>query len=652
MFPNLRSYHVRLIFVFTTICLLVGLLSLGVGISIVNQGVIIEVTNRVRQDLNAAWAIFRAPVEKMKPVFALAADDSLMRDSISDGSAQAIAEKLREIRDALDLDFAAGLLLGGDPLQVNYDGSTLPVPEDKTDFRFLAAEQSIRISGVAVLDQGFLLREDPVLAERAVTPIVKTPRAEIRPETEETRGMTLVCATPVLSEGVVSAVLYGGILINGNSELIDRIRDVIFHLKAYDDLELGTATVFLEDVRIATNVVDADGRRAIGTQVSQEVKDQVLGEGLRWSDRAFVVNRWYRTAYDPILDVYGRRVGMLYVGVLEAKYRDFRVRAFVFYILIIAGGIAAAGAAAHLFARLILRPVNRLINASREVAEGHLEPDIGPKSDTEIGLLQNTFSNMLAAFREQVQRQEEESSAKLMQSERQAIVGRLAAGVAHEVNNPLTSVLTFTHLLLERDDLPEDAVKDLRAIAESTERVRKIVRGLLDYSRREALQRVETNLNELIESTLLLLGNQMAKANIQLEFETADDLPPITIDRNQTQSVLVNLLLNAADAIEGGGRIMISTAAGISSTGYRYVEVSVTDTGTGISPENMENLFDPFFTTKEAGKGTGLGLAVSKNIIDRHGGSIRVNSTPGEGSTFTMRLPLEGSSGETAGDTV
>ena len=406
---------------------------------------------------------------------------------------------------------------------------------------------------------------------------------------------------------------------------------------------MGTATVFLDDIRIATNVIDAAGKRAIGTQVSKEVKDRVLGEGLRWSDRAFVVRNWYRTAYDPIVDIEGKRIGILYVGILETKYRDYRLKTLTLYTLIIAGGVAAAALTAHLLARLLLRPVNRLVEASREVSGGHLDPDIGPISKTEIGVLQNTFLNMLASFREHLEKQEEESSARLRQSERQAIIGRLAAGVAHEVNNPLTSVLTFSHLLLERNDLPEDAMKDLHTIAEATERVRKTLRSLLDYSRQEELQQVRTNLNELIESTLLLVGNQIKGKDRKVIFEPAADLPPVTVDPNQIQSVLMNLLLNAADAITGPGSITISTRVGTSTNREtrRGIEVSVTDTGTGIPHENLDKLFDPFFTTKEAGKGTGLGLAVSKSIVDRHGGTIRVNSALGAGSTFTLWLPLE-----------
>ncbi len=620
-----------------------GLLSLFFGISIINRAVFIEVRNRVSQDLNAAWEFFLAPVEQANPVFQLAAKDARLVDAVNANDVTSLSRCLAGIRETLDLDFASAIIYGAQPTRVKDDGSVAPVSGLENDFRGRCIERKIPLSGVVLLSREFLLAEDPVLAEQARVTIVPTPKAVPRADTEETRGMALICAFPMMQNGELIAVLYGGILVNGNTTIVDRIRDVMFGQERYRNLNLGTATVFLDDIRVTTTVMNSLGKRAIGTQVSEVVRDSVLGEGKRWSDRAFVVSNWYRTTYDPIVDIEGRRVGMLYVGVLEAKYLDYRREALTSFTLIIAGGTVIAVIVAYFFSSVILKPINRLIIASKQVSEGHFEPEIGAVSGTEIGVLQKTFLNMLASFRERVERQEQESSAQLLQSEKQAILGRLAAGVAHEVNNPLTSVLTFSHLLLERQDLPEDAMRDLRVIAESTERVRQIVRGLLDYSRRDELHPAPTDLNELIESTITFLGHQVKGKERKLQFEPNNNLPLVTVDRNQIQSVLMNLLLNAADAITGPGTITVSTEISVSTghVGSSGVDISVTDTGKGIAPEHLEKLFDPFFTTKEAGKGTGLGLAVSKNIVDRHGGTIRVSSTPGTGSTFSVWLPFD-----------
>ena len=514
-------YQARIILGFAAICLLIGLLSLSVGISIINRTVFTEAANRVSQDLNSAWDIFLTPLNRAVPVFTLTAEGG----DFADDDEQDIIRELQRIQDVLDLSFVSLVLPEAGNLRLSASGAI----DENTDFNktFIqqALDRRVPVSGITVLDRDFLMTEDPSLAEQARIPVVPTPRAEVSEGGTETSAMVIVLAYPVLSSGVVRAILYGGVLLSKNNDIVDKIRDTVFRLETYRGVQIGTATIFFNDVRVATNVVDATGQRAIGTQVSQEVKETVLDYGIRWTDRAFVVENWYITAYDPIEDIDGNRVGMLYVGVLESKYRDFRRSSLTLFILIIAGGLVVAIVLGFLLSRLFLRPINRLIAASRMVSEGHLSPEIGRISRDEIGVLQKTFLTMLQSFQERVRRQESDSAERLLQSEKQASVGRLAAGVAHEINNPLTSVLTFTHLLLERNDLPEDAIADLKVISDSTERVRRIVRGLLDYSRPHELHTVPTDLNSLIEASIQLLGNQVRGPQRALRFEPAPSLP-------------------------------------------------------------------------------------------------------------------------------
>jgi two-component system NtrC family sensor kinase len=204
--------------------------------------------------------------------------------------------------------------------------------------------------------------------------------------------------------------------------------------------------------------------------------------------------------------------------------------------------------------------------------------------------------------------------------------------------------MTFTHLLLRRGDLPADARQDLEIVAGQAERVRRIVKGLLDFSRQTAIHPAPADLNALAADTVRLLENQALLKGASLELTPDDGLPLPTVDRSQIQSVLVNLILNALDAVPRGGRIAVATRrVDPADDGGPAVEVTVADNGCGIDPADRERLFDPFFTTKEVGRGTGLGLAVSAGIVARHGGEIRVASRPGEGSRFTVRLPLHAS---------
>jgi two-component system NtrC family sensor kinase len=334
--------------------------------------------------------------------------------------------------------------------------------------------------------------------------------------------------------------------------------------------------------------------------------------------------------------------------VLEEKYTDIRRQMLTVYVLLTATVMLAAAALGYFIAWRITSPIQRLIRASRQVSAGELSPDIGPLEKGEIGLLQKTFKEMVAAMG----RRHAASEARVIQTQKQASVGRLAAGVAHEINNPLTGVLTYTHLLLRRKDLAPEVRTDLQVVAEATERVRKIVKGLLDFSRQTELDPEPTDINRLLSATVALVENQALMKGVSVKFNPGENLPEITLDRSQIQSVIINLIINALDATGPGGNIRLFSAAATSGSDGRRkgVEITVADTGCGIPAEDLDKLFDPFFTTKPVGQGTGLGLAVSLGIVQRHGGHVRVQSDVGRGSRFFIWLPVEGRGGnESAG---
>jgi signal transduction histidine kinase len=241
-------------------------------------------------------------------------------------------------------------------------------------------------------------------------------------------------------------------------------------------------------------------------------------------------------------------------------------------------------------------------------------------------------------------RQLEQTQAQLIQSAKLAAVGELAAGVAHEINNPLTSIIGFTRLLL--DDLPADHLMraDLEIIDREADRTRRIVRTLLDFARTSEPVLVPANLNALIEETIMLVCTRSVLGKISLKKDLLP-LPPIMLDVNQIKQVLVNLLNNAVQAMPQGGQLTVSTRLTerkIDDVDRPMAAVYVSDSGEGIPSQYMSRIFDPFFTTKEVGKGTGLGLSVSYSIAEKHNGRIEVESAPGEGSTFVLLLPVGG----------
>jgi signal transduction histidine kinase len=238
----------------------------------------------------------------------------------------------------------------------------------------------------------------------------------------------------------------------------------------------------------------------------------------------------------------------------------------------------------------------------------------------------------------------EETQAQLVQSAKLAAVGELAAGVAHEINNPLTSIIGFTRLLL--DDLPaQHAMRgDLETIDREAARTRQIVRALLDFARTSDPVLAPADLNSLVEETVMLVCTRSVLAKISLEKDLAP-LPPVLLDENQIKQVLVNLLNNAVQAMPGGGHLRVATRlTEREKSGARrpMAAVYLSDSGIGILPENLDRIFDPFFTTKEVGQGTGLGLSVSYSIVEKHNGRIEVESAAGEGSKFVVLLPVNG----------
>jgi len=301
-------------------------------------------------------------------------------------------------------------------------------------------------------------------------------------------------------------------------------------------------------------------------------------------------------------------------------------------LLIALGGIAALSLLlAALFHRWIGRPVEALAAATEKVAAGELGHRVPVERADELGRLAASFNEMTTRLAE--------ARHQIYQSNKLASVGRLAAGIAHEINNPLTGVLTYSSFLLKRA-ADDETKRDLETIVHETKRCRDIVRGLLDFARQVPPKKTQVDLNAIVERALDIVDNQLRVQNIQLTKSLGADLPRFAADANQLQQVVVNLLVNAADAFEGSDRQIFLATDRKRIDGREVVELKVADNGAGIPEKNLGKIFEPFFTTKEH-KGTGLGLAVSWGIVSEHGGTIDVESKVGRGTTFTVRLPLE-----------
>ena len=415
------STRTRLISSFVGVSLLVGIVCLLVGGQLIYRSVLTEANNRVRMDLNAAREIYDHRAGSIELTLAAAGLNLPAAPTSTGQGREQLRTTLNSIARKAGLDFL-GLLSADGRLLMKIG----PAPVDDYPPLNPAAAWSLKnrltLTGTVVLDEEMLRLEDPKLVSRAEIKVIPTARSREKGEMNESSGLCLVSAVPV-GDDRTGGVLYGGILLNRDNEIVDRVSETVFRGETYNELNLGTATIFLKDLRVSTTVTTGDGRRAIGTRASDEVSRAVLDEGGKWTDRAFVVNDWYITAYEPIGDVFGRSVGMLYVGVLEARYADVRQRALLVFTAITLAGVMVAVLLGSYLSGRIMRPVNQLIRASISVSKGDLCPDIGPVSPTDLGRLQRQFVVMTEAIRLREQAQKEESEYRLVQSEKQATVG-------------------------------------------------------------------------------------------------------------------------------------------------------------------------------------------------------------------------------------
>ncbi len=254
------------------------------------------------------------------------------------------------------------------------------------------------------------------------------------------------------------------------------------------------------------------------------------------------------------------------------------------------------------------------------------------------------FHDMREAIR--MKRELEQTQLQLLQSEKMASLGKLAAGVAHQLNNPLNGITLYTRLVMEEYELQDDVRKDLRRVLRDVERCRRTVRELLEFARQTRQEVRPQDVNRAISRTLFLLENQSLFQNIEIQRQLGSSLPQVPMDIQQIGHVLMNLILNAAEAIDGRGKLVVRS---YTARGGDRVCIEISDTGPGIPKEVLPHIFEPFYTTKEQGKGTGLGLSMVYGIVKNHHGSIRVASTPGQGATFTVELPVDPEAGEEGG---
>jgi len=569
----------------------------------------------------------------------------------------ALVEQLLIMQAQSGLDYIQLIDISGCDLLVARPCATTPSP------LLTRAVNGFGSSGVELLSAQQLTALSPSLAERAQLILSETEKAVPTERHIEQRGMVLHLVYPLNNkQGHTEAFLNAGLLMNGNSAFVDQIKDTVYGEGSLAFGSVGTVTIFLDDIRISTNVPakQAPGQRALGTRVSELVRQKVLVQGERWLDRAFVVSDWYISGYLPIIDVYGKRVGMIYAGFLEAPFKREFYHWLWQLLIIFAAIVLACGFLVVRGAKGIFTPIEAMVTVIGNIRAGHRERiALSEGTSTELMTLGVEFNLMLAQLEQQhdhiqnaAELLEEKVHArtqalnehiKLLKRTREqliakgklAAIGELTAGIAHEINNPTTVILGYLDLLVvELGDAGELVSEEVQLIVQQVERIRTIINDLLQFSRpgeyRAALS--ELDINHVIRATQVLVKHDLAQKEINLRMDLRATIT-VSGNRQQLQQVLINLMVNAVAAINTRGDIIIR------SRNWRSdgVLFSIRDTGCGIKPDVLERIFDPFFSHRAGG--TGLGLSVSYSILQSMDAEVAVRSRFSVGSIFYIWLP-------------
>lgn len=622
---------------------------------------------KVNTDLTVANDVFERLRQDYLNRLERLAESYMFRTALEARDAAAIQQQLSDLKIASGFTYLHIVDVSGNHLYE--EGASGRVRSSKA---LLTAAQGQAIAGIEIFTASDLSNESPFLARNIELPLLETPRARPTERKVEDRGMMIRAIYPIKhANGKLVALLDGGVLLNSNFGFVDAIRDLVYGPGSLMPGSIGTVTVFLDDVRISTNVPLAPGERALGTRVSEEVRSKVLVQGKTWIDRAFVVNDWYISAYEPIFDENAKRVGMLYSGYLEAPYTQSLWQALVilvglFMILMMLSALVAIRGAKSIF-----KPIESMSAVVTATRSGGAQRIGHVASQDEIGELAREFDVMLDLLQDRSQQIHDwaeqledkvaertvelerknadlrhtirvlrETRQQLVVAEKLAALGELTAGVAHEINNPAQVILGNLDILAAELGPALDPVRDdVELIIQQVYRIQAIINNLLQYARPNeyAGYLSEVNVNVLVREILQLVQHLRSTNRFTIELQLKATRM-VEINQQELQQVMVNLLVNAVHALpEQNGNILITTRDWES----RGVAIDIKDNGTGIDEEKLGRIFNPFYSTKGQGEGSGLGLSVSYGLIRRYGGNITVKSTAGTGSEFTVWLLQE-----------
>ncbi len=608
-----QTLKTRILLSFFIVILFLGVIIALHRIYVIKHNIIDRAQQQVKNDLKVALYFYSGQIELMQTAF----NFFVFKE-----------EDLSRLKENLGLDYL-------------YAVEKEEIKQVESEIVKRAFQEKKGIGGTRIIGEQELQKMGPEVVQKSNIPVHETLLARPSDLRLLRKAMAIDYAQPILDgAGNVEAIIYGGRILNRDYALVDKIRNSVFENQFYQGRPVGTVTIFLDDIRVATNVLNKAGERAIGTRVSKEVYDIVIGSGQTWLDRAFVVTDWYLTAYEPIKNIEGKIIGILYVGILEKPFTDLQKNILVVLFLLMVLAIFLAMVLSYILASSITQPVTQMLNATQKVSQGNLEFKL--RTTTSI----RELDELAASFNEMAQKVKEREDSLEISNQKLTALNKsyldLIGFVTHELKGILASLILNAYAV--RDGIlglinPKQR-QALDAVAKNLEYFDATVKNFLNLSR---IEKGEMSLDKkplrLKRDVFDLAIESFMKQAEEKEMQITNNLSPdltIMADGDMLQIVADNLVGNAIKYGKPSGKIVFN-----SQIEDGQVQVEVYNDGRPIRQEEKERLFKKFSRLNTPGaqksKGTGLGLFITKEIIEKHGGTIWVEPRE-EGNSFIFRI--------------
>ena len=606
-----RSLKFHIISALFAQVVVVAVLIAILGYYTIQHDIIARAQKEVVKKIEAAQIVYDNEIDKIKTALILTRD----------------TKSLISVKSILDVDYV-------------YEIPVLSQNKIKSEIA-RAAFQGNLAGGSRIIEADELQLISNVLLDRAKTKIQYTPKARPADKQFLESALAIEYAMPIMDENrAVIAVRYAGRIINKDFNLVDDIRDVVFGHEIYNNKPIGTVTIFQDDVRISTNVLNATGERAVGTRVSEEVYNEVMQKGVSWHDRAFVVSDWYLTAYKPIRNIDDKIIGILYVGILERPFTDLKTgRFFMFMAIIIIAGFLALFVSFFLASK-ILSPLYKALQASGHISKGDLTYRLRENSSIkEFDQLASSFNSMAVKLKE---REESLVSSKYQCEIMNKRYLDLVSFVSHELKGILSSIVLNAYSLKNKllGPINEAQEKALNSVTRNLDYLAQTVKNFLNLSRIEKQEMVLNKTpvfikKDIFDLSIDALRQQAEEKNMFID-NRIDEGIKINADSGLLQIVANNLLTNALKYGKRDGNVILSSRVFDDS-----VVIEVYNDGNPVSAIDIDKLFKKFsrlaYEGEQKVKGTGIGLFITKEIITHHNGKIWVEPKD-KGNSFIFQL--------------